>query len=239
MKEIEFLIPILLFIVFYYFPVFEFLRIKFKTIMIVPALLSFSLFVKYVFVNYIPTPINSEIIFMTLVSTLILAFMFQKSLPYDLSSNTYNFNLNKFSNMFLFLVLTKYAIFYISYFLVIILSFFGINESTEQMSSGSNQDATIFITFLTACIIAPVTEEYALRYFLYGYVLKHKLKINIFISAIISSFMFAILHDGLFTVVHAFVAGLFLTYIYQKYGLWYSIITHFIFNALVVVAMII
>lgn len=96
--------------------------------------------------------------------------------------------------------------------------------------NGTNDIMTIITLIISVCILAPIAEEYVFRYFFYGYILKTKFKLNIYTSAIISSFVFAIMHDSLGGIVNAFICGLVFAWIYEKHGLWYSIFAHFTFN---------
>ncbi|MEI3611914.1 CPBP family intramembrane glutamic endopeptidase [Pseudogracilibacillus sp. SO30301A] len=93
----------------------------------------------------------------------------------------------------------------------------------EQASS-----VQMFCIFISACIIAPVAEEFIFR----GYFLKRiAQKTNIIFSLIITNLIFAILHMD---YIGAFMFGFLLSLIYLKTNnLLYPIMIHFLNNTLV------
>lgn len=220
-------------LLFYYFPMISFAASKGRWcafIFFVLLTISFC---------FPPTYVNLTT---TFVAILILHGMIKKKLDRDLEikNNVFEFNLLKFFTDILPLMLFLKIISMLAVSIIIlVLQKLTVNtEGTQEIVSAMSETESIFVivslTF-AACFVAPLVEEYLFRYFLYDYLLKNKFKINMYLSAIISSLIFAFLHDSVSGIVNAFIAGLIFTYIYQKYGLWYSVLTHFIFNLIAVV----
>lgn len=86
----------------------------------------------------------------------------------------------------------------------------------------------LFIIFFLSCIVAPFAEEIIFRGIVYpGF--KSSFSTNL--SMIISSIIFALLHNDFFVLPGLFVFGLFLSYLFEKYkNLWLSISVHFFNN---------
>ena len=72
--------------------------------------------------------------------------------------------------------------------------------------------------------IAPIVEEFAFRYFLYGKVLAPRMPL--FIAAIFSSVLFTISHFNISGVPTFFILGLLCTYLFHKKGYWAAVIAH-------------
>jgi len=87
-----------------------------------------------------------------------------------------------------------------------------------------------FITFMTTVFMAPILEELLFR----GLIYKRLRNIcKPFVAAIISSLAFGISHGNLVQFSYAFLAGMLLAYVYEKYkNIWAPIIFHFCANAL-------
>jgi len=86
------------------------------------------------------------------------------------------------------------------------------------------------ITFLTTVFMAPILEELLFR----GLIYKRLRNIcKPFVAATISSLAFGITHGNLVQFSYAFLAGMLLAYVYEKYkNIWAPIIFHFCANAL-------
>ena len=86
-----------------------------------------------------------------------------------------------------------------------------------------------FITFLTTVCMAPLLEELLFRGLIYK---RLRTLCKPFVAAIISSLAFGITHGNLVQFVYAFLAGMFLAYVYEKYkNIWAPIIFHVCANA--------
>ncbi len=88
---------------------------------------------------------------------------------------------------------------------------------------------------LTSLLVAPVFEELFFRKFLFQKLL---LKNGFLTSIIVSSFLFSIIHwETPLNLIPAFIMGMVLAFIFYKTGnIIYSILLHFIYNALSQVA---
>lgn len=127
---------------------------------------------------------------------------------------------------------------FISWFLQAILALIEIQLLNQPMGSQNTQEITNLIKsapfFILAVTIAgPIMEEFVFRFSLINFLNQ---KLNIWLSAIISSLIFAILHgDGHYLVYTGL--GFFFFLLYRKTGsLLTSIITHAGMNTLVIVA---
>ena len=122
-------------------------------------------------------------------------------------------------------------------FIFSMLSFFFFQDYPLQSNvnqlrgDDTNQIISIIISSL---IIAPIIEEIVFRKFLYtGF----KSNLGIGLSAILSSFIFALIHLNIFSFIVLFIFGLFLCYCYEKYKTIYAPIwIHFMFNLFMVLS---
>ncbi len=106
----------------------------------------------------------------------------------------------------------------------------GSYQQTEQMLSTSG----IFITILKTVILAPLAEETAFRGLIYGRMRRYGM--GFWLSAVISSLLFALYHMNLLQGIYAFIFGILLCLIYKKYGsLIMPMLMHAASNALSVV----
>lgn len=91
----------------------------------------------------------------------------------------------------------------------------------------------IGIVFLASVIAAPLLEELLFRGLMYK---RLRFVCNPMVAAIISSVAFGITHGNLVQFSYAFLAGLLLAYVYEKYkNLWAPILFHVCANAVSVV----
>lgn len=89
-------------------------------------------------------------------------------------------------------------------------------------------EVDFLVLFYGSVIIGPILEEYIFRGILYNE-LKEKFDINK--SMIISSLIFALFHQNLVQIIYAFVFGLILAHMYEKYrNLNCVILMHMISN---------
>lgn len=84
------------------------------------------------------------------------------------------------------------------------------------------------IIFFLSCIVAPFSEELIFRGMIYTGL---KQRFSIPLSMILSSLIFALLHNEIFVMAGLFVFGIFLSYLFEKHkNLWLSISVHFFNN---------
>lgn len=124
----------------------------------------------------------------------------------------------------------------VSFFLQIFLALIEIYVFNQPMGSVNTQDITAIIRsspfFIIAVTIAgPIMEEFVFRFSLINFLNQ---KLNLWISAVISSFIFAALHGDGHYLVYGGLGFLFFL-IYKKTGsLLTSIITHVGMNTVVI-----
>lgn len=86
------------------------------------------------------------------------------------------------------------------------------------------------ISFLGTVVIGPIIEEIIFRYVLYNSLTKFNSKK---ISIILSTIIFALMHNGIINIIFAFIIGLIITIIYSKNkNITEVIILHIITNFL-------
>ncbi len=92
---------------------------------------------------------------------------------------------------------------------------------------------TIFASFLIACVIGPMVEETFFRGFFYPAVRKY---LGVGWTAVITSMIFAGVHENLFSFIPIFFLGLVLCYLYEKRSSLISCVTlHIIHNTAFIV----
>lgn len=144
----------------------------------------------------------------------------------------YNFSIRKFK----FLEGLKYSIY--SYGITIIISIITMYVFTKLNVGTKEQEVVTWmvdmslvkyiITMPVALIFAPVLEEFVFRWFFFEKVFKKSL--GLYLSASISSAMFAIVHFNLRAFPMILGIGLFNCYLIEKKGYWYAVFNHFFFN---------
>ena len=119
-------------------------------------------------------------------------------------------------------------IFVISFLCKLIL--FEYEEQKMVLEIKKNFYNNLFINFLLIIIVAPIIEEIVFR----GLFFKTLKKFVPFIQAsIISSLIFAIIHENILSFTILFLLSLYLTWIYEiTNSILYPILTHSIFNFL-------
>lgn len=106
-----------------------------------------------------------------------------------------------------------------------IVNFSPVYQELADKVFGGNQ----VITFLTSACMAPVLEELLFRGLIYK---RLRFICKPAIAAVISSLAFGLTHGNLVQFVYAFLAGMLLAYVYEKYkNLWAPILFHFCANA--------
>lgn len=79
-----------------------------------------------------------------------------------------------------------------------------------------------------AALFAPVLEEFVFRWLIFEKIFNKRL--NIYISALLSSIIFATAHFNVRSFFVIITIGLYNCYLIHKHGYWYSVINHSIFN---------
>lgn len=83
-------------------------------------------------------------------------------------------------------------------------------KQIEEISYSSNY----FIQILSACILAPLFEEFLMRGLLYGRLRYH---LNAPLSIVITAALFGIIHGNIVQFAYAFLVGIVLAYSYDKF----------------------
>ncbi len=97
--------------------------------------------------------------------------------------------------------------------------FKSFNETSEIVYSGN-----LFVQILATCIGAPFAEELLFRGLVYK---RMRTKFNILPSMIFSSLIFGAVHGNIVQFVYAFLIGLIVAFIYEKFKtIWAPIIFH-------------
>ena len=108
---------------------------------------------------------------------------------------------------------------------------FEAQQNVQKLQNGDYSELGIII--LTACIIAPITEELIFRGMIYPLLKKG---IGIFLGCVISSLIFSAIHYNILSFATLFVFSCSLTYVYEKYNtLLIPIISHSIFNGIMII----
>lgn len=120
------------------------------------------------------------------------------------------------------------VIFIMSFLCKIML--FEYEEQKLVIEIKKNFNNNLFFNFFLIIIVAPIIEEIVFRGLFYK-TLKNFLP---FVQAsIISSLIFAIIHENILSLTILFLLSLYLTWIYERTNsILYSILTHSIFNFL-------
>ena len=110
------------------------------------------------------------------------------------------------------------------------LMLFEYEEQKLVLEIKKNFNNNLFFNFFLIIIVAPIIEEIVFRGLFYK-TLKNFIP---FVQAtIISSLIFAIIHENILSLTILFLLSLYLTWIYERTNsILYSILTHSIFNFL-------
>lgn len=102
--------------------------------------------------------------------------------------------------------------------------FTGYNDSVRMLVNGNVVLSTVLVV-----LIAPVCEELLNRGIVYE---KIKIHTSVLLANILQAAVFALMHGNILQILYAFILGLLLGYIYEKYKSIYApILIHLIFNA--------
>lgn len=86
-----------------------------------------------------------------------------------------------------------------------------------------------------AVVFAPVLEEFVFRWFFFKKIFSKKF--GVYAAAIISSFMFSLLHFSFTAFFIIFWIGMYNCYLVYKKGYWYAVFNHAVFNFIAVMGM--
>lgn len=144
---------------------------------------------------------------------------------------------NKRLEVVLYALVFKFIITILNIFYVFILMGFGIKVESQDIFKMFLQAGWVKIILLSVMtvIMAPVLEEFIFRHILYRGFAK---KIGSILSAVLTSFLFALLHYNIAGAISFFGVGLYNCYLYEKYGYRASVINHFVFNLISVILII-
>lgn len=141
------------------------------------------------------------------------------------------FHLKDFFLILFFTLVIRFPLGVINYFFIIILDLLGIGIQQQEMVDifVNSQEPLLNIFLLTLIVLmAPINEEFSMRYWLFDKVLSPK--VGIILAAILSSTLFTILHYNIVGIPTFFGLGLFACYVYYKKGFWGAVTVHFTFN---------
>jgi membrane protease YdiL (CAAX protease family) len=128
-------------------------------------------------------------------------------------------------------ILIRFPIGIINIFYVLLVDLIGINVQSQEVVDifvNSQNNMLNILIILLVVIVAPLNEEFSMRYWLFGKVLSPRA--GAIIAALISSGLFTLLHYNIAGVPTFFVLGLYACYIYYRKGFWGAVTVHFIFN---------
>ncbi|MBU5485397.1 CPBP family intramembrane metalloprotease [Clostridium sp. MSJ-11] len=147
---------------------------------------------------------------------------------------SYGFNLNNFK----LLKAIKYSIF--SYICTMIIGMIALIIFDSFKISIKEQEVITRMTELPLkryiinmpiiVIFAPVVEEFIFRWLFFEKIFKDR--IGIYISAILTSLIFSMVHFNLMSFPSIFWIGLFNCYLIHKHGYWYAVFNHGFFNSI-------
>lgn len=146
----------------------------------------------------------------------------------------YHYKLSDFGmkNIILVLLTTYFVLGSISLISLVLNlheSYPGYSEIYDVISSGP-----LLLQVISTVIMAPVLEEVLCRGIIYN---RMREMSNFYVSALISSLIWAIAHLNMVQGVTALLFGLFLAFLYEKFKmLWITILSHGLFNLIAVVS---
>ncbi len=107
----------------------------------------------------------------------------------------------------------------------------GFNPVPQQIMSFYLETDSFYmlsILFFTSCVVAPVTEEIIFRGVVYP-ALRERFGVRA--SMILSSAIFALMHNEIFVCASLFAFGILLACLFEKHqNLWLPIVVHFFNN---------
>ena len=129
--------------------------------------------------------------------------------------------------------LKSFSFFTLVLFLTLSLSNYLLSELPEQPIVNQSRTFTIennLREIFSVCIISPILEELFFRFAFYR-TLKHYL--GFFLSILVTSFIFSIIHSNVFAMPALFILGFYLNFIYVRFqNIIYPIVLHILFNSI-------
>lgn len=175
-----------------------------------------------------------------LAVNLIILFVFYKKGYIKCNNNTLckKININDIVLLTVVVVGIKIVFALINIGYIYILERLSIPIENQEIITQLFNTTTGWFLYLSTIIIifAPIAEEFCFRYFFYDKLCKNKFKVNKYISSILSAALFSLLHANIAGALSFFMLGLVLCYVYEKKGLFASIIIHAEFNAFAVIS---
>ena len=119
-------------------------------------------------------------------------------------------------------------LFIVGWFSSFLLEGYKAQDNVLKLQNGNYSNIGTII--ITACIIAPITEELIFRGMMYPLLKKG---MGVFLGCVISSFMFSLIHYNILSFSVLFVFSCCLTYIYEKSNnILVPIVSHAVFNGI-------
>lgn len=175
-----------------------------------------------------------------LAVNLVILFVFYKKGYIECNNNTLckKININDIVLLTAVVVGIKIVFALINIGYIYILEKLSIPIENQEIITQLFNTTPGWFLYLSAIIIifAPIAEEFCFRYFFYDKLCKNKFKVNKYISSILSAVLFSLLHANIAGALSFFMLGLILCYVYEKKGLFASIIIHAEFNAFAVIS---
>ena len=125
-------------------------------------------------------------------------------------------------------VLYGFGICFVTGFLVSLIPFSETTQANFDESYALLDQGNPVIAFISVVFFAPVAEEVVFRGLIHVNLRKG---MPVWLSMVLSSLLFGLLHGELIWILHAFLAGLLLAWIYElTHSLWPCILVHFTNN---------
>ncbi len=106
-------------------------------------------------------------------------------------------------------------------------------EIVSELLKGSLKQLLYMLPIMI--IFAPVVEEFTFRWLLFEKLFKPRL--GIYLSALLSSIMFSLVHFNLRSFPVLIIIGLLNCYFIHKKGYWYAVFNHLVFNSVTAIIM--
>ena len=114
----------------------------------------------------------------------------------------------------------------------------GSNDTTVEMFSSGVEvgGITAILAFISVVILPPIVEEMFFRGVIHNTL---RQRFGFWITTLVSSAIFGVVHIAPIAILHAFIMGVFLAWVYERYdSLWPPILIHIIRNGMVGVALV-
>ena len=229
---LDFIMNILVIFLIYILPFFAYIYIlgyKEKKFKIISLKTIIATIVYILIVIFSPSIISN--IFPFIISIIIIINM-KKEKIIDYEKFQFNLKKVKFLNVLKYCVMTYLLSIVVSLIWNIILKFLGIEMKTQPVINILSGYSLLkfLISVPSVVIFAPVLEEFIFRYIIFEKILnKH---INVIVSAILTSLLFAGIHFSLSAFAILFSLSMINCYLIHKKGYWYSVGTHIFLNSI-------